>query len=255
MMNTDKDKTGHELVSQIVYGPVHSRRYGQSIGINLLPADKKICNFSCLYCQLGMKRGDASLATFPDIKMIENALHQFLADKKMAASCTHLVLSGNGEPTLHPDFSSVVELIVKTTRQMAPHLKLVCFTNGTTLSDSKIRSALACLDECAVKLDPAMETVDRPDTPCLAGILGHAAKLPNLVIQACLFSGRISNITRDDLEDWIKNLIRLKPTRIDLYTVSRQTAVSGIESLRGFQLKNIASHLMRDFDLPIHVVD
>lgn len=254
-MNTEKEKTGHELVNQIVYGPVHSRRYGQTIGINLLPADKKICNFSCLYCQLGMKREEVSLTVFPDIKMIEDALRQFLADKKITASCTHLVLSGNGEPTLHPGFSSVVNLIAKITRQMAPHLKIVCFTNGTTLSDQKIQSTLAGLDECAVKLDPAMEIVDRPDTPCLASILGHAGKLPNLVIQACLFSGRVSNITRDDLEAWIKNLIRLKPKRIDLYTVSRQTAVSGIEPLRGFQLKNIASHLMRDFDLPIHVVD
>lgn len=254
-MSTDKDKTGHELVNQIVYGPVHSRRYGQTIGINLLPADKKICNFSCLYCQLGMKRENTSVAIFPDPTMIETELKKFFEDKKTTASCTHLVLSGNGEPTLHPGFSSVVNMIVKTTRQMAPHLKLVCFTNGMTLSDPKIRSAMAGLDECAVKLDPAMETVDRPDSPCLAQILSQAGKLPNLVIQACLFSGRISNITRDDLEDWIKNLIRLKPKRIDLYTVSRQTAVSGIEPLRGFQLKNIASHLMRNFDLPIHVVD
>lgn len=246
-------KTGHELAENMVYGPVQSRRYGVTLGINLLPANQKVCNFSCVYCQLGMNNKRIWDVKFPDRPTLKQDFETFIQNHAATIHWDHLVISGNGEPTLHPDFHGAIEELLSLKKIHLPQVKTVCFTNGSKLFDPKIRQALSLMDECALKLDPAMESVNLPDDVNVAEILQHASQLPNLVIQSCLFMGKISNITRDDLNTWTRHLIRLKPKRIDLYTVSRQTAVSGIEALREKQLKDIAARLIRDHDLPVRV--
>ena len=253
-MSSDKPKIGHEIVGTPVYGPVDSRRYGLTVGINLMPAGEKVCNFSCVYCQLGMKRTPVDKAQFPDVPTVIQELKKVLQEP-FVKNCKNLVISGNGEPTLHPDFATFVQTVCPLRDQLAPHLKIVCFTNGSRLDNPEIKKALAMLDECAVKFDPAMETANLPDLMTQSCIIKHSADLPNLVIQSCLFTGKISNISQDHLENWIRNLILIKPKRIDIYTIARQTAVAGLEPLYHFHLKNIASHLKKNLNLPVRVVD
>lgn len=249
------ENTGHGLIQGTVYGPVISRRYGGTVGINPLPSGEKTCNFSCVYCQLGMKRTPLNKAHFPDVMRIRDDLSHFLSTHPDTLKCQYLVISGNGEPTLHPAFPELIDAILGVRQKQASHMKLICFTNGSTLATQEIRQALALVDECALKFDPALECVDLPDAFVETGtIVDHARKMPNLVVQSCLFAGRISNISRDDLEIWTKNLILIRPRRIDLYTLSRETAVTGLEPLRKLQLKNIAAHLIRDFGLFVNVI-
>lgn len=247
--------TGHGLIESTVYGPVLSRRYGKTIGINPLPTGEKFCNFSCVYCQLGMKRVALNKASFPSVEQIHNDLELFLARQGKEEKCDDLVISGNGEPTLHPEFPELVETLLKLRDKEAPWIKILCFTNGSTLARLEIRQALLRLDECALKLDPALEFVDLPDEAFkLEDLIKAAQNMPHLVVQSCLFAGRIANISRDDLKDWIKNLILIRPRRVDLYTIARDTAVPGLEPLPAQQLKNIATRLTHDFGLSVKVV-
>src|SRR3989338_8359704 len=157
------DHKGHELVDNIVYGPVVSRRYGKSLGINILPPNQKICSFDCLYCQLGWNSSEKNHSiNFHDTESVVTSLQKYFNQSPENKNINSIVLSGNGEPTLNPDFNEIASGLSVVRNQITPEAKLICLTNGTTLSSPHILKTMSLFDECCVKFDANLKTIDKP---------------------------------------------------------------------------------------------
>lgn len=257
-MNSPSQISGHDLVSDIVYGPVFSRRYGHTFGINLLPLTRKCCTFNCVYCQLGFdfNRAQDSFADFSRTEEIFSAVNALFQKhiRESPVTIDHIVLSGNGEPTLHPDFSVIVKNILDQRRQSGLNIPVVCFTNGSRLAIPEIRNSLISLDECCVKLDAGLKKIDLPNPSFdMIPFLKSMVHLPNLVIQSCFVTGSASNVSEGNILEWLEWLSKIQPCRVDLYTVSRKTAKAGLVAVSTGQLQLIAEKLKKKNECQIRI--
>ena len=243
-MLKDIMKQGHELTDETVYGPVVSRRYGSSLGINLLPS-KKYCSFNCVYCQLGWNdpHDHPTVDEFPSLEKIIDSLSVRLAALR-PGTLDHIVLSGNGEPTLHPHFKAVVEGIFAEVRQHSREIPMVILTSGTTLADPSMVEVLQKFDECAVKWDARCRQVNLPVQPFDSNsMLAILQSLPNLVLQSCFFKGKIENCRKTWVKAWCEEVVRIGPKRVDIYTLARATSLQGLIPLQSQELHDIANSL------------
>lgn len=227
------DATAHEqgdfsahsaLALGVVYGPVPSRRYGVTLGINLLPPGQKLCTFRCTYCQLGPQRTHADHADFPSVDTVRAELTEALAQPRGVDA---LVISGNGEPTLHPQLAEVLTAIAQTRDRLLPGRPIVLLTAGTELHRPEVRAALAALDEVAVKLDAGTQaTFAQLDMPWqglqLDELTAAMSLLPGVTVQTILTQGRVDNTTPEEVDGFVGRLRQIRPARVDLYTLDRQ---------------------------------
>lgn len=233
----------HGLIGGIIYGPVTSRRFGKTLGINILPSGRKWCTFHCVYCQLGSGEKKSKVPMdFPSSEDVRIAWNKF--QKISSEKTDYIVVSGNGEPTLNPQFLPIVEELVKLRGRDLPKVKLICFTNGSRLVDSDIFKALCFFDECHLKLDANLHEIDIPENDfSLATMIEVVRALPNLVIQSCFVTGRIDNMDEVSLAEWQNQILSLKPKRVDLYTILRQPAWDSVLAVRKNQLASLAQRL------------
>lgn len=212
----------------IIYGPVRSRRLGRSLGINILPAKKKACPFDCVYCQYGWTDCYApaipSAVRIPDRNAVRQALEKALMEMKEAPA--YITFSGNGEPTLHPDFNGMVEEVNAICARLAPSAKSAVLSNSALVSAKSIRKSLAKLDVRIMKLDCGSPRIfKRYNQPCagidLEKITQGLAELDDIIIQALFSSGETGNCESDNIQEWIERLKRINPKAIQLYTLDR----------------------------------
>ena len=233
------------LQDAIVYGPVDSRRLGRSLGVNLAPQDRKVCSFDCVYCQYGPSveqpvRYDP--AAVPGVDAVETAVRDAL--DRLDREPDYLTLSGNGEPTSHPEFPAIVDRI----REVAEHsgADLALFTNGCRLDDPAVRAAVGRIDDPFVKLDAGtpetFAAVNRPVGIEFEELLDVLASMDEVAIQAMQFEGEIGNLDDENVEAWIEAVEHVDPVAVDLYTIARPTAYD-LQAASRERLDEIADRL------------
>jgi wyosine [tRNA(Phe)-imidazoG37] synthetase (radical SAM superfamily) len=212
----------------IIYGPVRSRRLGRSLGINILPAKQKACPFDCVYCQYGWT--DCYSSTIPpnlhvpDKNEFSRVLEKTLSE--MNSPPVYITFSGNGEPTLHPDFDGMVDELIKIRNKFAPSAKTAILSNSALVSDKSIRQSLAKLDVRIMKLDCGSPQIfQRYNQPCsgidLEKITQGLVELEDVIIQALFSSGETGNCVAENIEAWGERLTKIKPKTVQLYTLDR----------------------------------
>ena len=214
-----------QLQKHIVYGPVHSRRLGRSLGINLLPCEVKVCTFNCLYCQYGWTDFSClESASFPNPEtVLENVAH---ALRSLTEPPAYITFSGNGEPTLHPDFPSIVDGIIAIRDEYAARAKTAILSNASTGHRPPVQRALAKLDVRIMKLDagdPAtLHSYNQP-APGVAydAILQGLERLADVTVQSLFTAGPAGNDTPENLRAWIEHLKRIGPRRVQIYSLDR----------------------------------
>lgn len=239
----------YPLVDSVVYGPFPSRRLGSSLGVNILPSGVKVCAFNCNYCQCGWTfdlADEATLAswTWPTPAEIAVGLESRLKELS-GAQLDAITLAGNGEPTLHPDFGRAVEEIVRTRDRVAKGVPLHILTNGANLSKAGVAEALNLLDERHVKLDAGTEsmflemnspTEDIGIWDVMRGVKG----LTDFVVQAMFTRGRRDNSKPEEVDAWIEAVKKIKPKRVDVYSLAREPADAQILAVDNERLQEIA---------------
>jgi wyosine [tRNA(Phe)-imidazoG37] synthetase (radical SAM superfamily) len=224
------------LFNEIIFGPVKSRRLGVSLGINLLPTSKKICNFDCIYCECGWTRDvEISSSRPPTREEVYNALDLKLADlKKKDHAPDVITYAGNGEPTLHPEFPEIIDDTLVLRDKYFPQARIAVLSNSTTISNPAIKAALLKIDQNILKLDSALDstirTHNQPRVTVNAGeLIDNLAGFNGKVIIQTLFlrgvynSRVIDNTTPAEIKAWLKALARIKPSEVMIYTISRDT--------------------------------
>lgn len=238
------------LQKGIIYGPVNSRRLGCSLGINILPAYEKLCPFNCVYCQYGWTkthtiRLDKSSA-LPSVKDVKQALKEALMT--ISIQPAYITFSGNGEPTLHPDFGQIVEEVKAVRDELSPKAKTAILSNSALVSDLSIRQALSKLDLRIMKLDCGRPDVfKRYNQPCrgvdLEAITEGLARLTDVTIQTLFSSGQEGNLDPQNIIAWLERLKRINPSSIQLYTLDRGYPGNDLKSATEEQLSQIKKRI------------
>ncbi|MCA9445740.1 MAG: radical SAM protein [Candidatus Omnitrophica bacterium] len=233
-MGLTTDSEGRRKVSGLlqsaVFGPVDSRRFGRSLGVNPLPAGMKICSFDCPYCECGPTVHSATGSiVWPTVESIlERVLDVVEVEFNAGRAIDTLTLAGNGEPTRHPNFRDLVQGLSVLRRVFTPIPKLVVLTNGVWLGRGSVRAGLEMADEASFKLDAGTpETHHQINQPApdfdYDGMVSLLASFPQPVIQAMFVRGRIDNTRREEVDAWLERIRAITPKRVDLYSLDRTT--------------------------------
>ena len=239
------------LFDQIAYGPIHSRRLGTSLGMELMPLAHKLCTFNCVYCECGWNTpvSHPKLPTREEVKM---ALEARL---KEGLDLDVITFSGNGEPTLHPDFLGIIEDTCALRDQYCPKAKVSVLSNSTQLGRPDVVQALRLCDNRILKLDAAtdemMRRIDLPVNEHLTvkQIIEWLAQFNgDFTLQTCFLRGehagqRIDNTTPEELEAWYKAVETLHPKQIMIYVIDRKTPEENLTKISREEMETIAAPL------------
>ncbi len=220
-----------------IVGPIHSRRLGISLGVNVNPSDTKICTFDCIYCEVGYNACHHSMSPRPTREHIASCLETKL--REMKASCSALdviTFSGNGEPTAHPDFLGIIEDTIRLRNTYYPTAKVSVLTNSTLAHRPEVHRALMLVDNNIMKLDTVdpiyINKVDRPVSPDydVEKIIKQMQSFDgHVIIQTMFLKGTddngndVDNTSDTYVEPWLKAVKSIRPSEVMIYTIDRET--------------------------------
>lgn len=239
------------LFDSIIVGPLRSRRLGISLGINLLSPAAKLCNFNCIYCECGWN-GEHGHGAFNPAGLVVSSLEERLKQMAQGGELPDVItFAGNGEPTMHPDFESIIDSTIALRDRYAPATSIAVLSNATMIDRESVRAALGRVDRNILKFDSAIdETVELIDQPQRQRTVEHTIELlklfgGKLVIQTMLLRGeynghRVDNTTPREVEAWLAAIREIAPSEVMLYTIDRDTPASGLEKVSVEDMKAIA---------------
>lgn len=219
-----------------IFGPIHSRRLGISLGINLLPPDGKFCTFDCVYCECGYNKDHRPKQKLPTRESVKTALRKKLEEMKSEGIVPDvLTFAGNGEPTSHPDFAGIIDDTIETRNELCPQAKVSVLSNSTFIHKPDVFSALNKVDNNILKLDTVdidfINTVDKPVCNYnLQGIIDcMKAFNGNIIIQTMFLKGTtdegmdVDNTHDDYVLPWLESVKEISPRQVMVYTIDRET--------------------------------
>ncbi len=241
------------LFDQIAFGPIKSRRFGLSLGINLLPLDNKICNFDCIYCECGWTDLKNVTNKFNNKTDILDAINVKLKGmKEEGVKPDAITFAGNGEPTMHPDFSEIIDATIQLRNQYFPDVKLVVLSNATLIGNKDVFEALQKTDIKVLKLDAGtnelFRLIDQPRAS--KDISWYVEKLKDfhgeLYIQTIFLTGlhngkNVDNTSDAEVNAWLGHLKEIKPAHVMLYTIDREPPSGTIKKVSKEMLDTICS--------------
>lgn len=243
---------GGFLFDEIIFGPVSSRRLGVSLGVNLLPTDYKFCTFDCIYCECGWTKKAEKKVILPTRSEIYDRLKQVLierAEKKLPIDS--ITFAGNGEPTLHPDFTEIIEDTIQLRNLFFPKALITVLSNASLIHNTKIIQALLKVDKNILKLDAGTEStfqaINQPNgNLTLNQVVDYLKKFKGkLIIQTLFVQGfnqhkGIDNTIETEVNAWLKLVQKINPQQVILYPIERETPEKSIQKVNTQILNAIA---------------
>jgi len=239
-----------------IFGPVHSRRLGISLGINLLPADGKVCSFDCIYCECGFNSDHRPTLPMPTREEVTKKLEEKL--KQMVAEAQQpdvLTFAGNGEPTCHPHFAEIIDDTIRLRDQYCPKAKVSVLSNSTMIHRQAVHDALMRVDNNILKLDTIdpiyINMVDRPNGDYDVDKIIERLKAFNghVIIQTMFMRGSASGESVDNTGEeyvgpWLEAVKAIKPQQVMIYTIDRETPAHDLQKATHEQLDAIRDRVI-----------
>lgn len=218
-----------------IFGPVHSRRLGVSLGINLMPGDGKICTFDCIYCECGFNADRRPTLLRPTRSEVRDALSRRLEQMRREGPAPDvLTFAGNGEPTAHPEFAAIVDDVIALRDQFFPSARISVLSNATRAHLPEVKRALLRVDNNILKLDTVdpdyIRRVNRPAgaydvrriVETLCGYDGQ------LIVQTMFMrgsdqAGSVDNTSDSYVMPWLDAVRAIRPRAVMIYTIDRET--------------------------------
>lgn len=265
------------LREDTVFGPIFSRRLGSSLGINLLPREGKICNFDCIYCECGWNKdglGDKVIPSRADVHIaLESKLKECLQD---GISIDSITFSGDGEPTLNPEFPQIIDDTIYLRDKYFPKAKVSVLSNSTRVNIPEVFTALTKVDNPIMKIDaPSDELIARINKPAsgysVKRVIESLKKFNGNFVLQTMFLRYSSSLQRTEesslrgnecdrgnpvaipffdsaspevLLPWMDIVRELRPREIMVYTIARPTPEIGIEKYTAEQMKELVQPLI-----------
>lgn len=238
-----------------IFGPVRSRRLGVSLGINLLPGDGKVCTFDCIYCECGFNATHRSRTPLPTREEVRETLEkQLLAMKEEGTAPDVLTFAGNGEPTIHPRFSEIIDDTIALRDKYFPNAKVSVLSNATLIGRPSVFEALNKVDNNILKLDTVnadyVARVDRPNDAYKLNDIIDCMRAFNgkLVVQTMFMKGCVDGVSVDNTGDeyvqpWLEVVKSIAPREVMIYTIDRETPQQGLLKATHEELDHIVALL------------
>lgn len=239
-----------------ILGPIHSRRLGISLGVNLLPTDGKACSFDCLYCECGYNT-DHRGGHMPDatvvLRQLESKLSQMSADGEMLDVIT---FAGNGEPTLHPRFAEVIARTIDLRNRYFPEVKVSVLSNATRISNPEVFEALLKVDNNILKIDgghdETIRLIDRPVDGCYnIGQIVERMKAfkGEVIVQTMFVRGEhngivIDNTLPDEVSAWSDLIREIRPKQVMAYSLDRPTPEPNLRKVSREEMARLVQPLV-----------
>ncbi len=239
-----------------IFGPVHSRRLGLSLGINLLPADGKVCSFDCIYCECGFNEDHRPALPLPTREAVAKALEERLIQMRAEGRMPDvLTFAGNGEPTCHPHFAEIISDTIRLRNQYCSEAKVSVLSNATMIHRQTVHDALMQVDNNILKLDTIdplyINKVDHPNGTYDVDAIIDRMKAFNghLIIQTMFMRGdcngeSVDNTGEEYVAPWLEAVKDIKPHQVMIYTIDRETPTQGLLKATHEQLDAIRDRVI-----------
>ena len=244
------------LFHETVFGPIHSRRLGSSLGVNLSPIDGKVCSFDCLYCEAGYNAQGQGKQGLPSRESVKRHLAARLKEMSEKGEPLDVItFSGNGEPTIHPQFKEIIHDTIMLRDRHYPQAKVSVLSNSTFLGNPKVVEALRKVDNNILKLDSAfdrtMRLLNRPANPnvVVEGIIQDIMQFSgSCIIQTMLLRGEhngkpIDNTTDEEIDALIDAYRRIAPKEVMIYSIDRKTPEEHLEKISTEEMERIGKRI------------
>ena len=254
------------LFHSTVFGPIHSRRLGISLGINLMPNDGKVCSFDCLYCEAGFNAQGPGRDGIPSREGVKRQLKKKLeAMQAEGQGLDVITFSGNGEPTLHPHFAEVVHDVLLLRDRYFPQAKVSVLSNATMAGKPQVAQALRLVDNNILKLDSAiaatMRALNRPTSPNIIpeGVITDLKAFDGqCIVQTMMLRGdyngqHIDNTTEAEVNALIAAYREIAPREVMLYSIDRKTPAEQLQQVPVDELKAIGQRIQQETGIPVQV--
>ena len=253
------------LFDSPVFGPVFSRRLGVSLGVNLLPADGKVCSFDCIYCECGFNHNFPAHQKLPTREAVRVALNTKLQEMREQGLAPDVItFAGNGEPTIHPQFAEIIDDTVQLRNAFFPLARISVLSNAVHILNDRVFEALRRVDNNILKLDTVsndyIRMVDRPAAKTYdvnAIIDKMTAYEGRCIVQTMFLKGQhegkdVSNLSEQLVAPWLEALERIRPSEVMIYTIDRDTPSPQLEKASADELDAIARRVQA-LDIPCQV--
>ena len=239
-----------------IFGPVHSRRLGISLGINLLPADGKVCSFDCIYCECGFNEDHRPTLPMPTREEVARKLEEKLQQMKAEGQLPDvLTFAGNGEPTCHPHFAEIIDDTIRLRNTYCPKAKVSVLSNSTMIHRQQVHDALMRVDNNILKLDTIdpiyINKVDHPNGTYDVNLIIERLKAFNghVIIQTMFMRGEcqgesVDNTGEEYVGPWLEAVKDISPQQVMIYTIDRETPTQGLLKATHEQLDTIRDRVI-----------
>ena len=222
---------------EVVFGPIHSRRLGSSLGINLLPEKGKICTFDCIYCECGWNKDGRDDTQLPSAEKVRKALETKLQQcQKDGVNIDSITFSGDGEPTINPEFPQIIDDTIRLRDQYYPNSKITVLSNATMVHKPEIFNALRKIDNPTMKIDaPTNEWIEKINHPATGYDIHRVVEAlkqfdGDFILQTMFLKSKdFDSSSAEVLNGWMVIVRQLKPREIMVYTIDRPTPEEGLQ--------------------------
>ena len=239
-----------------IFGPIHSRRLGLSLGINLLPADGKVCSFDCVYCECGFNSDHRPRLPMPTREEVAEALELRLQTMTEEGRLPDvLTFAGNGEPTCHPHFAEIIGDVIRLRNRYCPEAKVSVLSNATMTGRQQVHDALMRVDNNIQKLDTvSADYINKVDRPCgaydvntiignLKAFNGHVI-IQTMFMRGSLEGASVDNTGEEFVAPWLEAIREIRPRQVMVYTIDRETPAQGLLKANREQLDAIRDRVI-----------
>lgn len=254
------------LFHSTIFGPIHSRRLGVSLGINLSPDDGKVCSFNCIYCEAGYNAQGVGTTGLPLREKVRHDLRLKLEEMKSQNRTLDVItFSGNGEPTLNPDFPQIIDDVIALRDEYYPEAKVSVLTNSTRIFTPAVAAALKKVDNNILKLDSAvddtMRLIDQPTSKefTVEKVVDALTQFSGTgIIQTMMLRGehddkKVDNTTPEEIEALIKAYRKIKPREVMLYSLDRSTPEERLRKVDKEELQAIGKKIEEETGIKVQV--
>lgn len=237
---------------ELVFGPIHSRRLGASLGINLLPTKGKLCNFDCIYCECGFNRDGRGDTAIPSASDLKAALSLKLEEcERDGVRIDSITFSGDGEPTLNPDFPEIIDITLSLRDRYYPSAKVSVLSNATRVFKKDVFKALRKVDNPILKIDAPTDSlvslINRPtfDYSIEKTVSALEQFDGDFILQTMFLRSRYFDSSSPEvLDGWMKIVRRLHPREIMVYTLDRPAPEEGLEKFSVQEMTELVKPLI-----------
>ena len=237
---------------ELVFGPIHSRRLGSSLGINLLPRNGKICNFDCIYCECGWNKDGHDDHVLPTASELERDLEaKLISCREAGTPIDSITFSGDGEPTLNPDFARIIDITLALRDRYYPQAKVSVLSNATRIGREEVFQALRKVDNPILKLDaPTAELAAKINQPQgdydVDQVVADLKRFEGDFVLQTMFlkSPDFDSAAPEVLQGWMRIVRELRPREIMVYTIDRETPMKGLQKYTPAQMQALVQPLL-----------